>query len=95
MTVMSCKMALAAFIAHRTIVGMVQHQAFNNGGPELGRLRILNRDAGAFGSRRHAGHHDLAVRVVFILELLDGALAAGAHRAQRGVPAEVRQIEAQ
>ena len=59
------QMALAAFIAHRTIVGMVQHQAFNNGGPELGRLRILNRDAGAFGGRRHAGHHDLAVRVAF------------------------------
>ena len=37
----------------------------------------------------------LAVRVLLVLELLDGALAAGADRAQRRMPAEIRQVEAQ
>ena len=87
------QMTFAAFIAHRTIVRMVQHHAFDDRGAESDGFRILDRDARAFGGRRHARHHEFAVRVVFILELLDGALAAGAHRTQRGMPAEIRQIE--
>jgi hypothetical protein len=89
------QVALAAFIAHRAIVGVVQHQAFNNGRPEFGRLRVLNRDAGAFDGGRHTGHHDLAARIARIFELLDRALAAGTHRTHRGVPAEIRQVHAQ
>ncbi len=37
----------------------------------------------------------LPARVFVVLELLNGALAAGAHRAQRRMPAEVGQIEPQ
>ena len=44
---------------------------------------------------RHAGHHQPAARVVLVAVLLDRALAAGADRAQRRVPAEVRQVEAE
>ena len=42
----------------------------------------------------NAGHYDFAVLVVFILELFDRALAAGAHRAHGGMPAKVGQVVA-
>ena len=47
----------------------------------------------AVRGRGHARHHDLAVGVVLVFELLDRALPAGAHRAHRRVPAEVGQVE--
>ena len=52
-------------------------------------IRVLLRGRG------HARHDEFALRVLFILEFFDGALAAGAHRTQSGMPTEVRQVESQ
>ena len=41
------QMAFAAFVAHRAIVRMVQHQPFRHAGAKLARLGIVNRDASA------------------------------------------------
>jgi hypothetical protein len=83
------QMTLAAFIAHRTVMGMIQHQALDDGGTECDGLRIVDRDVCALGGRRHAGHHDFPLLVVLILELLHCALAAGSYGSERGVPAEI------
>src|SRR5262245_5364188 len=89
------QMAFAAFIAHRAIVRMVDHQPFDHAGSKRLRLLVFNRDARAVGSGRHTGHDQLSSLVLGVLELLDGALPAGAHRTQRGMPAEIRQVESQ
>ena len=86
-------MAFAALVAHRAIVRMVDHQPFDHAGAEFPRFRIVDRDARAVRSRRHAGHDQVAMRVFVVFELLHGALTAGAHRAQGRMPAEVGQVE--
>src|SRR5208283_955048 len=75
------QMALAAFIAHRAIMRMIQHESLNYARTERGGLRIRDGNPCAFYSRRHAGHYDFALRIVLILELFLLALAASAHRA--------------
>src|SRR5579872_7141708 len=89
------QMTLSALIADRTVVGVVDHQPFNHTGAKRARFRVFDRNPRAFGGRRHAGHHDLSLLVLIILELLHSALPAGADRAHRGVPAEIRKIEAE
>ncbi len=49
----------------------------------------------AVGRGSHAGHHDPALGVVLVSELLDRALTAGADGAHGRVPAEVRHVEPQ
>jgi hypothetical protein len=88
------QMTLAALIAHGAVMRMIEHEPFDNAGAERGRLGIVDGNARAFRRRSHTGHHNLAVLVLVILELFDGALAAGAHRSQRRMPAEIRQLEA-
>ena len=73
---------------------MIQHEPFNNAGAEGGHFGISDGDARAFLGRRQAGHDDFAVRIVFVLELFDRTLTAGAHRPQRWMPAKIRQLEA-
>ena len=89
------KMTVAALVADRTIMRMVDHHPFNDRGSKHDRFRILNRDARALCGWGHAGHHNFPVRVVFVLELLDSALAARAHRTQGRMPAEIGQIESE
>ena len=66
-----------------------------SGGAAGGGVRVVNGDPDALGGRRHAGHDDLTLFVVVVLELLDGALAARADGMHRGMPAEVRDVEAE
>jgi hypothetical protein len=87
------EVALAPFLADRAIVGMIGHQPFDDGAAHLGRLRFRDRDPGAVLRRGHAGHDDLALSVVLVPVLRHRALATGAHRAERRVPAEVGQID--
>jgi len=86
------KVAFAAFIAHRTIVGMIQHHSFNDAGSKCGCFRIRNRNACSVGRRGHARHHNLPLLVVFILELFDRALTARSDRAKYGMPTEVGKV---
>jgi hypothetical protein len=66
------------------------HDAFDRLSTELG--RFLNRVAGAFTRRCHAGH-DLAAALVVVVGVFNHcALTAGADRTHAGVPAEVGQI---
>src|SRR5579883_2816065 len=88
------EMALAAFVADRAVVRVVEHEAFDDAFAEFHGFWIVDRDARAVADRGHAGHDELALVVRLILELLDGALPARADRAERGVPAKVRQVEA-
>src|SRR5262245_55103158 len=87
------QMTLAAFITHRTVMRMIQHQAFDDGGAECDRLRMVDRDVCALGGRRHAGHHNLSLSIMLVLELLDRTLAAGADGPECRVPAEIGQIQ--
>src|SRR6185503_19960481 len=89
------KMALAAYVAHGTIVWMVQHYPLDDRGAESDGFRIANGDPRLCFGGRHARHQEFALRVLFILEFFDGTLAARAHGPQSAVPAEVRQVEAQ
>ena len=70
------KMAFTAFIAHRAIMGVIQHQPFNHAGAEGYRVLILNRKARSFGRRPEAGHHQLAAFVSRSHEQLYGTLPA-------------------
>ena len=87
------QVTLAAFVAYRTVMGMVQHHSLNNAGAKSNRFGIENGNAGLGHGRRHAGHDDSPASILVILKLLDGALTACAYRTQGGMPAEVRQVE--
>src|SRR4051812_27323237 len=76
------KVALTTLVAHRAIMRMTQHQTLNDSGPKNGSFRILNGNPGSIYRWCHAGHHDLAGRILLVLELLDGALAARADRTE-------------
>src|SRR6185312_12558315 len=89
------QVALTALVADWTVVRVVHHQPLDDAGAEFVRVLVLDRDARAFFRRRHARHHDLAVRVMLVAELLDRALPTRPHRAHRRMPAEVRQVEAE
>src|SRR5690606_40291762 len=58
-------------------------------------LLVVNGDPRLVGGGRHARHHQATPGVVLVGVLLDRALAAGAHATERGVPAEVRHVEAE
>ena len=88
------QMAFAAFFAYRAVMRMVDHQPFDDLGTEIAGFLVCDREAAAVRGRRHAGHDDLALGIVFVLVLLDRALATGAHGMQLRVPAEIGQVEA-
>lgn len=75
------EMALAAFVADWTVVGVVLHQALNNCRSEARGVRIGDGDARAVSDWRHAGHDEFACRVLFVSELLYSTLAACTYRA--------------
>ncbi len=89
------QMTFAPLVTHGTIVRMVHHQPLNHTGAKVMCFRVIYGNTRAFSCRGHARHHDFAVLVVLVFELLDRALPARTHRTQRRVPTEIRQIEAQ
>src|SRR5665213_2424586 len=89
------EMALAAYVAYRTIVRMIQHHPLDDGSAESDSFRIVNGDPRLFLGGRHARHYEFALGVLFILEFFDCTLAARAHGPESSVPAEVRQVKAQ
>ena len=89
------QMAFAAFLANRAVVRMADHQAFDDAGPKGFCLGIFDGNPRAWLHRGHARHGHQAGAVFCVAILLDRALAAGAHRAHAGMPAEIRQVEPQ
>jgi len=89
------QMAFTAFVANRAIMRMIDHEPFDDGGPEGFRFRIEDRDPRAIGGGSHARHDDLSAGIFLVFELLDGALPARPHRAQGGMPAEIGKIHSQ
>ena len=77
--------AVAAFVAHRAIEGVVHHQPLDDVPAELHGLGVGGGDHHAVTGVFHAAHLDALHRP---LQELDGAHAAGAEGAQAGVVAE-------
>ena len=76
-------------------MGMVHHEPLGDTGAHLAGLGIIHGNAHPVGHGSHAGHHDTSPRVVGVPEKLDRALSAGAHGMQRGMPAEIGEVEPQ
>ena len=89
------QMAMPAFLAHRTVVRVVDHQPLDDAGAKSPGFLVDDGDPGVVAGRCHAGHHQPAPGVVLVAELLHRALAAGTHAAQRRMPAEVGNVEAE
>ena len=89
------KVAVAAFLAHRAIVRMVDHQPFHHAGAESPGFLILDINAGAVSGRGHTRHHQHTPVVLAVLVLAYGTLAAGADTAHGRVPAEIGYVQAQ
>ena len=87
------KMAFAPFLTHRAVVGMIEHQVFDDGIAKQRRVFRVKGETRALGDRRHTGH-DQAPAGVLCAGVLDyRALPAGAHAAHGRVPAEVRHVD--
>ncbi len=89
------QVAVTAFLAHRAVVRVVDHQPFHHAGAEGLGFLVFDGDPAVVGGGRHAGHDQATAGVVFVAVLLDRALAAGTDAAQRRVPAEIGNIEAE
>ena len=72
------QMTLAAFIAYRAVVRMIQHQPFDDTLSKRQHLRVVDGNAHAVCYQGHAGHYYLTLGIVLILELLYGAHSARA-----------------
>src|SRR6185295_3914783 len=73
------QMTFTAFVTHGAIVRMVHHQPLNYTSAKLLRVWVTYGYTRAFSNWRHARHHDLTVRVVLVLKLLDRALPTSPH----------------
>src|SRR5699024_11165287 len=71
------QVALAAFWTHGAVMRVIDHEPFDDFLAEMARRLVRQGNAGAVGSRGHAGHDDGAFGVVFTLVLGYRALAAG------------------
>jgi hypothetical protein len=89
------EMAFAAFIAHRAVMGVVDHQPLYHGSPELHGFGVVYGNTHPFAHRGHAGHDDFTTGIVFVPEPFYGAQPAGSHRPQGGMPAEMGHIKTQ
>src|SRR5690606_30849729 len=87
--------AVPAFLTHRAVMGVVDHQPLDDAGAEGLGFLIINRNPGVIGGRPHVGHDQPPTGVILVAVLLDRTLAAGAYAPQRRVPAEVGNIEAE
>ncbi|MNQ42066.1 hypothetical protein D3C85_557620 [compost metagenome] len=89
------QVAVTAFLAHRAVVRVVGHQPFDDAFAKAPGFLVVDGDPGLVGGGRHAGHDDAPAGVVLVVVLLHRTLAAGADAAQRRVPAEVGNVEAE
>jgi hypothetical protein len=87
------EMAFPAFIAHRAVMGVVDHQPFDHGGSELHGFGVDDGNTHPFANLCHAGHDDFTPGIVFILEPFYGAQSAGSHRPQSRMPAEMGHVK--
>ncbi|KAF5294379.1 hypothetical protein FQR65_LT19985 [Abscondita terminalis] len=71
------KMAVAAFLADRTVMRVVGHQPFDDAGAKGFGFLVVDGDPGVVGGGGHARHDDTPACVVLVVVLLDRALAAG------------------
>ena len=84
--------AVSPFIAHRAVMGMVEHEPFDHMFSEIHGLCIRGRNHHAVHGRDHTTHLD-AFDGAFLK--VDGADTAGAHGSQGRVIAEPRYDDAQ
>jgi hypothetical protein len=70
------EVALASFVADRTIMGVVEHEPLDDRCPESLHLGIVDGDSGTVFGRGHAGHDNPPAGVVLVRECLDRALPA-------------------
>src|SRR5699024_2259829 len=89
------QVAFTAFRANRAVMRVVNHQPFDDFFTEFTGGIILQRNARAVGRRRHAGHDDAALGVIFVAVLGHSTLATSADRIQLRMPAEIGQVIAQ
>ena len=89
------QVTMPALLAHRAVMGMVDHQPLHHTGAEGFGFLIVDINAGLVRGGRHAGHHHHALVVVLVLILFDRALATGTHTAHGRVPAEIGNIQAE
>src|SRR6185369_2619678 len=81
------ELALPPLVADRAVVGVIDHQPFDDGAAHGDRFRVGRRYHHAVLGRQHAGHLDPLDRP---LQHPDGADPAGAGPAESGMPAEMR-----
>src|SRR5208283_672890 len=89
------EVAFSSFITNRAVMRVVDHKQLDYALPESQHFRVVNRYARTVRNRRHAGHYYPSALVMFVFKLFYGTLPAGAYRMHRGMPAEIRYIEAQ
>src|SRR5512135_1194065 len=82
---------MPAFIANRTIMGMVHHEPLDHLSAEIDGFCIHGRNHQAIPDLGHAAHLDAFERDF----TLDRANPAGSHGSQSGVIAETRDYDAQ
>ena len=88
------QVALAAFLAHRAVVRVVLHQPLDHLFAEVRRERRLDGNAHPVRLHRQRASHLQAPALIRLVRVFDnGAQPAGADRPQRGVPAEVGQLQ--
>ena len=71
------KMAFSSFFTDRAVMRMANHQAFDDALAHIMGLLISDGNPGPVAGRRHAGHDDGTLLVVFIPVLFDGTLTTG------------------
>ncbi len=89
------QVAMAALLAHRAVVGVIDHQPLHHTGPESPGFLVIDIDSGLVRRRGHTGHDQNALVVVLVLVLAHRALATGADTSHGRMPAEIGNIQAQ
>jgi hypothetical protein len=87
------QVTFSSFVAHRAVMGMVDHQALNDGGPECHGFRIIHINDQPVGGRFHARHHEPSDLVVGIPVFLYRAQPACSHRSECPMVTKVGHID--
>jgi hypothetical protein len=72
---------------------MIGHEPFDDSFTKINGSLVRNRYSLIVGNGFHARHHQFSRGIIGIAEHFNSTLTACAHRTQRGMPAEVWQIE--
>ena len=89
------KMALSSLFTDRAVMRMANHQAFDDTLAHIMSLFISDGNPSPVAGRRHAGHDDGTLLVVFIPVLFDGTLTARSDRTHTRMPTKVRKVKPQ